>query len=77
MALTQGIFSRMIADAAPDHQRATSFGAFFFASGVSALLASLGAGLLWDRGGPEATFTAAAAIAAVAGAMLVLLPKRA
>ncbi len=76
MALTQGIFARMIADAAPDTQRATSFGAFFFASGVSALLASLGAGLLWDRGGPSETFTAAAAVAALAGAMLWLMPKR-
>jgi MFS family permease len=74
MALTQGIFARMIADAAPESQRATSFGAFFFASGVSALLASLGAGLLWDRGGPADTFTAAAGVAAVAGAMLWLLP---
>ena len=73
MALTQGIFSRMIADAAPDHQRATSFGAFFFVNGIAALLASLGAGLLWDRGGPAETFTAAAALAALAGAMLVLL----
>ena len=52
MALTQGIFARMIADAAPEQQRATSFGAFFFVSGIAALLASLGAGLLWDRGGP-------------------------
>ncbi len=34
MALTQGIFARMIADAAAEHQRATSFGAFFFASGI-------------------------------------------
>jgi MFS family permease len=76
MALTQGIFSRMIADAAPETERATSFGAFFFASGVAALLASLGAGLLWDRGGPTGTFTAAAGAAAVAGAMLWLLPKR-
>ena len=74
MALTQGIFARMIADAAPDHQRATSFGAFFFASGISALLASLGAGLLWDRGGPVETFTAGAAVAGVAGAMLWLMP---
>ena len=73
MALTQGIFSRMIADAAPDHQRATSFGAFFFFNGIATLLASLGAGLLWDRGGPAETFTAAAALAALAGAMLVLL----
>jgi len=74
MALTQGILARMIADAAPDHQRATSFGAFFFTSGVAALLASLGAGWLWDRGGPAETFTAAAGAAAVAGAMLWLLP---
>jgi MFS family permease len=77
MALTQGIFSRMIADAADEDQRATSFGAFFFVSGVAALLSSLGAGLLWDRGGPADTFIAAAAMAALAGVMLVLLPKRA
>ena len=76
MALTQGIFARMIADAAPDAQRATSFGAFFFASGVSTLLASLGAGYLWDRGGPVETFTVAAGIAALAGAMIWLLPSR-
>jgi MFS family permease len=76
MALTQGIFSRMIADAAPDGERATSFGAFFFVSGVAALLASLGAGLLWDRGGPANTFITAAGVAALAGAMLWLMPKR-
>jgi MFS family permease len=75
MALTQGIFSRMIADAAPDHQRATSFGAFFFVSGISALLASLGAGLMWDRGGPAETFTVAAGVAALAGAMAWLMPR--
>ena len=76
MALTQGIFARMIADAAPDAERATSFGAYFFASGVATLLASIGAGLLWDREGAAATFTAAAGVAAVAGAMLWLLPAR-
>jgi MFS family permease len=77
MALTQGIFSRMIADAADEDQRATSFGAFFFVSGIAALLSSLGAGLLWDRSGPAATFVAGAAMAALAGVMLALLPKRA
>jgi MFS family permease len=76
MALTQGIFARMIADAAPESQRASSFGAFFFASGISALFASLGAGLLWDRGGPADTFVTAAGVAAVAGAMAWLMPKR-
>lgn len=74
MALTQGIFARMVADAAPDAERATSFGAYFFASGIATLLASLGAGWLWDRGGAAETFTVAAGIAALAGAMLWLLP---
>lgn len=77
MALTQGIFSRMIADAAPDDRRATSFGALFFVSGVAALLASVAAGLLWDRDGPEMTFVASSAVAALAGAMLWLLPDEA
>lgn len=73
MAMTQGIFSRMIADSAPERLRATSFGAFWFVSGVGALMASLGAGWLWDREGASATFLTSAAIAAVALAMLSLL----
>ena len=36
---------------------------------------SLAAGLLWDRHGADATFLAGAAVAAVALAMLSLLPK--
>jgi MFS family permease len=75
MALTQGIFSRMIADSAPDQLRATSFGAFWFVSGIATLLASLGAGMLWDRDGSSATFLASAGLAAVAAAMLMLLPE--
>ncbi|MEO7635932.1 MAG: MFS transporter [Sphingomicrobium sp.] len=74
MALTQGIFSRMIADSAPDDLRATSFGAFWFVSGVGLLLASLGAGYLWDRVGSAATFLTSAGVAAVALAMLSLFP---
>ena len=75
MALTQGIFSRMIADSAPEKLRATSFGAFYFVTGLGALLASLGAGWLWDREGASATFLTSAGIAAVALAMLSLLPE--
>ncbi len=40
------------------------------------MAASVGAGLLWDREGASATFTAAAGVAGVAGAMLWLLPAR-
>ncbi len=75
MALTQGIFSRMIADSAPGELRATSFGAFWFVTGVAGLLASLGAGWLWDRDGPAAMFMTSAAVAAVALAMLSLLEE--
>ena len=73
MALTQGIFARMIADSAPEQLRATSFGAFWFVTGIGGLLASLGAGWLWDREGSSATFLASAAVAAAALAMLSLL----
>ncbi len=74
MALTQGIFARMVADAAPEAERATSFGAYFFVSGIATLLASIGAGWLWDRGGAAETFTIAAGVAGLAAAMLWLLP---
>ena len=60
MALTQGIFARMIADSAPEELRATSFGAFWFVTGIAGLLASLGAGWLWDRQGSGATFLTSA-----------------
>ena len=73
MALTQGIFSRMVADSAPADKRATAFGAFWFVSGTGTLLASLAAGMLWDRSGSEMTFFASAGVAAVALAMLSLL----
>jgi MFS family permease len=73
MAMTQGVFARMIADSASEELRATSFGAFYFVSGFGALLASLGAGWLWDREGASATFLTSAGIAAVALAMFSLL----
>lgn len=76
MALTQGIFARMIADSAPDRLRATSFGAFWFVTGIASLLASLGAGWLWDREGPAAVFATGAGVAALAWVMLALLPDK-
>lgn len=76
MALTQGIFARMIADSASEELRATSFGAFWFVTGIASLLANLGAGWLWDHHGSSATFITSAAVAAVALAMLSLLQER-
>ena len=75
MALTQGVLARMVADSAPEQLRATTFGAFYFVAGIATLLASLAAGLIWDREGASATFIASAGVAAVAWAMLSLLPE--
>ena len=75
MALTQGIFARMIADSAPEELRATSFGAFWFVTGIATLLASLGAGWMWDHQGSAATFLTSAAVATAALAMLSLLQE--
>ena len=76
MAMTQGIFARMVADSAPADKRATAFGAFWFVSGIGTLLASLAAGMLWDRSGSEMTFFAGAGVAAVALSMLSLLQSK-
>jgi MFS family permease len=75
MGLTQGVLARMVADVAPPRLVATSFGAFHFVSGIGVLLASLAAGWLWDREGASAAFLAGAGAAAVALAMLSLLPE--
>ena len=60
MGLTQGLLSAMVADTAPAELRGTAFGLFNLAGGIAVLLASIGAGALWDGYGPAATFTAGA-----------------
>jgi MFS family permease len=70
MALTQGLLATMVADTAPAHLRGTAFGVFNLASGLALLLASVLAGLLWDRFGGASTFIAGAAISALALAAL-------
>jgi MFS family permease len=71
MGLTEGIFTAMVADAAPAELRGTAFGVFNFLRGLLLLLASVIAGLLWDRAGPAATFVSAAVLATFS--MLLLM----
>ncbi|MBX9856531.1 MAG: hypothetical protein K2Y26_13490, partial [Gemmatimonadaceae bacterium] len=59
----QGLLSVMIARSAPAHLRGTAFGVFGLVSGVAVLLASMVAGVLWDRFGAATTFLAGAAVA--------------
>lgn len=56
MGMTQGLLATMVADAAPPHLRGTAFGFFNLMSGLAMLVASLLAGLTWDRMGSSFTF---------------------
>jgi MFS family permease len=76
LALTQGVFAKMIADAAPADLRATAYGAFHFLTGLALLAGNILAGLLWDRAGSAATFAAGAAFAIAAAAGLLLASGR-
>ncbi len=73
MALTQGLFAKLVADVAPQPLRGTAFGIFNLASGVSLLLASVIAGALWTVYGPALTFWAGAGFALLAGLGVLVL----
>jgi MFS family permease len=73
MGFTQGLFATLVADVADPKQRGTAFGVFNFLIGLALLAASLLAGVLWDRGGPAATFLAGAALTAAASAAAFVL----
>ncbi len=66
MAFTQGLLSKLVADAAPSDLRGTAFGVFNLVSGGAVLLASLIAGSLWSAFGASATFLAGGLFALLA-----------
>ena len=66
MGMTQGLLATMVADAAPADLRGTAFGLFNFVSGISLLVGSALAGLIWDRLGASFTFYAGAVFCLVA-----------
>ncbi|MFN7183338.1 MAG: MFS transporter [Thermomonas haemolytica] len=66
MGMTQGLLATMVAERAPADLRGTAFGMFNLVSGGALLVASVLAGLLWDRFGAAATFHAGAAFGLLA-----------
>ncbi len=60
MGMTQGLLATMVTDTAPADLRGTAFGFFNLLSGLTMLIASALAGLLWDRLGAASTFIAGA-----------------
>jgi len=76
MGMTQGLLATMVADTAPADLRGTAYGFFNLVSGLAMLVASVLAGLLWDRLGASFTFYAGAAFCAVALVGLAWQPVR-
>ncbi|MDO8235770.1 MFS transporter [Citrobacter werkmanii] len=65
MGMTQGLLAAMIAHTAPAELRGTAFSMFNLISGIALLLASTGAGILWETLGAASTFYAGAVICAI------------
>lgn len=74
MGMTQGLLATMVADTAPANLRGTAYGFFNLISGMAMLLASVIAGLLWDRLGASVTFYAGATFCTIALAGLAWPP---
>ena len=74
LAVTQGLLSASVADAAPEHLRGTAFGIYEMTIGAATFVASAAAGVLWMVGGPALTFGASALAACLALLALRLNP---
>lgn len=74
MGITQGLLATMVADTAPAELRGTAFGLFNLLSGLAMLLASVIAGLIWDRYGAATTFHTGALFCVLALVGLLCTP---
>jgi MFS family permease len=75
MGMTQGLLAAMIANTAPADLCGTAFGMFNLMSGLALLLASLGAGIVWEIWGAAATFYMGAVICVIALVGMRLAPR--
>ena len=79
LAFTQGLLAAMVTDTTPSELRGTAYGVFNLVCGVAMLLASVIAGLLWNKFGPSATFLTGAAFTLLAWIGLLIVhvtPRR-
>ncbi len=74
MGMTQGLLTAMIAKTAPADLRGTAFGLFSMVSGVALLIASLGAGIIWETWGAAYTFYTGAVICLITLGYLLKRP---
>jgi MFS family permease len=76
LGMTQGLLGALVADTAPESLRGTAFGVFHLVSGILMLVASVLAGVLWERLGAPATFLAGAAFTSLGLAAMLVVARR-
>jgi len=69
MALTQGLFAKLVAERSPAALSGSAFGVYHLCTGVALLAASMVAGFVWDLFGASATFLVGAGFAGLAGVL--------
>ena len=74
-ALTEGVSKALVADIVPQEQRGTAYGMFNAAIGLTALPASLIAGILWQTFSPSAPFIFGASLSLIASFLLLAWVK--
>ena len=74
-ALTEGVAKALVADIVPQEQRGTAYGLFNAAIGLTALPASLIAGILWQTVSPAAPFVFGASLSLIASFLLLTWVK--
>jgi len=77
MALSQGLFAKLVADTAPETLRGTAFGLFNVASALALVIGNSGFGFLWAAQGAAAAYAIAsgAALLVTATAFFALTPR--
>jgi MFS family permease len=75
MGLTEGVGKAIIASGLPTERRGTAMGFFLMLTGLLSLLGNLAAGLAWDLIGPRAPFLMGGALALLAVAAALVLPR--
>jgi MFS family permease len=76
LALTQGVFSKIVAEFAPSDLRGTGFAVFDLGRGIAFVIANIVAGYWWKASGPPATFFSAAAFATIGGISLAIATRQ-
>lgn len=71
MGMTQGLLAVMVAHAAPVMLKGTAFGFFNLVAGIAMLMASVIAGVLWERLGPATTFYVGTAFSVIAAVLIL------